>query len=150
MSAHANGGRRRKPAVRLITTELADRVSEPGPTVLGPADAGAYIARLIGSKDREHFVVLHLNAAHRIVAAETVSIGTLNLASAHPREVFKAAILSNSKAIICGHNHPSGALDPSKEDRDTQARLLDAGKLLGIDVLDFLIVAGDRHISLTA
>lgn len=148
MTATLAPRRWRKPALRLITTELADCVAEPGPLLHGPEDAGAYLATLIGSKDREHLVVLHLNTSHRIVAAETVAIGTLNSAPVHPREVFKAAILSNSKAIICGHNHPSGDITPSQADRDIHEKLRTAGQLLAIDVLDFLIVSGSRHLSL--
>ena len=102
---------------------------------------------LIGDKDREHFVALHLNARNRVVAAETISIGSLVASIVHPREVFKAAILNNSAGIICGHNHPSGELEPSPEDRDINTRLRAAGRLLGIDVLDFLIVERQNGVS---
>ena len=131
----------RRGTVRLIATRQAECVSEPGPRLSGPECAGRVLIQLIGGEDREHFVALHLDASHRIVAAETVSVGTLNGTQAHPREVFKAAILANALAIICGHNHPSGDLEPSREDRMVSEKLQEAGKLLGIPVLDFLVVS---------
>jgi DNA repair protein RadC len=100
-------------------------------------------------KDREHFVVLHLDGAHRVVSAEVVSVGVLSAALVHPREVFKSAILANSAAIICAHNHPSGDLEPSDEDRRTFEKLSAAAELMGIPLLDFLIVARDSHWSAT-
>ena len=70
----------------------------------------------------------------------TVSMGSLTASIVHPREVFKAAILANTAAIVCGHNHPSGDVQPSREDRAMTKRLVDAGKLLGIEVLDHIII----------
>ena len=77
----------------------------------------------------------------RITTAEVISIGTLTASLVHPREVFKGAFLSNARAILCVHNHPSGRLDPSQEDRDVHERLKAAGELLGVPLLDFLIVS---------
>lgn len=131
--------------VRLVTVEIIDRVAEDAPALLEPAKAAEFLCRLIGGKDREHFVALHLDVRHRVIAAETVSIGTLNQSLVHAREVFKAAILNNAHAILCGHNHPSGDLTPSQEDQAVEARLRDAGRLLGIPLLDFVIVSGSRY-----
>ena len=136
---HISLGRRR--TIQLVTTKQACLVAEPGPRVYGPECAARVLMGLIGDEDREHFVVLHLNGSHHIVAAETVSIGTLNQALVHPREVFKAAILSNSQSIICGHNHPSGEVTPSDEDRVVARKLMAAGELLAIPVLDFVVVS---------
>jgi DNA repair protein RadC len=136
-----------KPAFRLITTELVPSVAEAGPVIRGPEEGARYITDLIGRKDREHFVILHLDGAHRPRAIEITAIGTLNSVPVMPREVFKAAILSNAKAIICGHNHPSGDLRPSAEDDNAYRMLRDAGNLLGVPVLDFLIVHGARYYS---
>lgn len=132
-------GRRR--TIQLLTTKQACLVAEPGPRIYGPECAARVLMRLIGEEDREHFVVLHLDGSHHIVAAETVSIGTLNQALVHPREVFKAAILSNAQSIICGHNHPSGEVTPSTEDRVVAKKLTAAGDLLAIPVLDFVVVS---------
>lgn len=106
------------------------------------------LAAWIGRKDREHFAVAHLSAQYRVSAIETVAIGILTTALVHPREVFKAAILNNSAAIIVGHNHPSGDLTPSPDDSAVHRGLVAAGELLGIPVLDFVIVHANRWRSL--
>jgi DNA repair protein RadC len=84
--------------------------------------------------------VLLLNQKNRVVGVNTVSIGSLTASVVHPREVFKPAILSNAAAIILAHNHPSGQPQPSQEDRVLTVRLVAAGKLLGISVLDHVII----------
>jgi DNA repair protein RadC len=97
----------------------------------------------------EHFVSLHLNAKNQVVGYQEVSHGTISASLVSPREVFKAAILSNSFALLVAHNHPSGAqLSPSKEDLETTKQLLKAGKILGITVLDHVIVGGDEIYSI--
>jgi DNA repair protein RadC len=92
--------------------------------------------------DREHFMVILLDRKNAPIGINTVSIGSLTASVVHMREVFKPAILANAAAILCGHNHPSGDPAPSHEDRALTQRLVDAGKLLGIAVLDH-IVLGD-------
>lgn len=136
------------PILQLVSTEFAVPAVGEGPRLLRPEDAGREAARLIGGKDREHFIVFHLNATLRVISYETVAIGTLSEAPTHPREVFKAAILANSHGIICAHNHPSGDLQASTMDHSTYRLLQEAGELLGIKVLDFLIVADTRFLSL--
>lgn len=93
--------------------------------------------------DREHFVVLLLGTKNQLLGINTVSIGTLNASIVHPREVFKPAIIANANAIILGHNHPSGDSNPSPEDRALTKRLVRAGELLGIAVLDHVIIGSD-------
>lgn len=132
------------PLIRLVTVEQVPWVA-PGPSVRWADDAAAFAREQIGSKDREHFLVLHLNGAHRVVSYEVAFIGSLTACAVHPREVFKAAILSNSRGIICVHNHPSGDLTPSDADRSVYHRLQGAAQLLGITLLDFLIVSPDSH-----
>ena len=90
--------------------------------------------------DREHFVVLFLDQKNRLTGMHTVSMGSMTASVIHPREVFKAAILAQAAAIVCGHNHPSGDVQPSREDRATTTRLLQAGKILGIDLVDHVII----------
>lgn len=131
------------PRLRIVSLEQTSLVAE-GIPVRFPQDAVDVAQRLIGAKDREHFIALHLDASHRVVSSETVAIGSLTTAQVHPREVFKAAILSNAAAIIVAHNHPSGSTEPSQADRLVYERLRDAGKLLGIPLLDFLIVSPDK------
>ncbi|MGH7965431.1 MAG: JAB domain-containing protein [Candidatus Binatia bacterium] len=96
----------------------------------------AYLA----DADREHLVVLLLNSKNRLLGINTVSIGSLSSSLAHPREVFKPAILANAAAVILGHNHPSGDPTPSAEDLALTRRFKEAAELLGIRLLDHIIV----------
>jgi DNA repair protein RadC len=99
-------------------------------------------------EDRENVYVLHLDVGHKIIAKERISVGTINAAPVHPREVFKAAILNNSAAIMLVHNHPSGSADPSPGDISLTSRIRDAGALLGIELLDHIIIGGQSFVSL--
>ena len=94
----------------------------------------------LGDTDREHFVVIMLDTKNKVIGINTVSTGSLTASIVHPREVFKPAILSNANAIICGHNHPSGAPAPSAEDRALTTRLVAAGKTLGILMFDHVVI----------
>jgi DNA repair protein RadC len=96
----------------------------------------------------EVFAIVCLNTKNKIAGAHIISQGSLNSTIVHPREVFKAAILNNASAIILSHNHPSGDPDPSQEDIETTKRLVEAGKILGIGVLDHIIIAENKHYSL--
>ncbi|MGN7457492.1 JAB domain-containing protein [Paenibacillus pasadenensis] len=111
-------------------------------------DAATLLQSLIGDADREHFVILLMDTKNQIVGIQTVSTGTLNQALVHPREVFKAAILANASGIICAHNHPSGVLEPSIEDLTVTKRLVEAGELIGIEVMDHIIVSEDSYHSM--
>ena len=133
----------RGPRLRLVAVEQIGPIAE-GPTLCGPNCAGDLLRTYFVRKDREHFVALHLESAHRVASMDVVSVGTLNSALVHPREVFKAAILASAAAIICAHNHPSGNVSPSPEDRATFDLLSGAGRLLKIPLLDFLIVGEER------
>jgi DNA repair protein RadC len=97
---------------------------------------------------QEVFGILVLNTKNKIVAVHEISRGTLSASIIHPREVFKPAVLHNAAAIICFHNHPSGDPEPSREDVELTKRLFEAGKIMGIEVLDHIIVGDDRYTSL--
>ena len=97
--------------------------------------------------DREKFIAVHLSTKNEVISYEVVSIGTLNLSLAHPREIFKAAILSNAASIIICHNHPSGDCSPSKEDMELTKRIYKAGKILGIELLDHVIFGASNYYS---
>ncbi|MEK6536873.1 MAG: DNA repair protein RadC [Actinomycetota bacterium] len=137
-------------AERLAASiELARRLLWPddglGP-IRSPRDA-CRAAASIRSAAREHFLALYLNARNVIIHEETVSIGSLNASIVHPREVFRPAITRSAAAVILVHNHPSGDVTPSQEDLNLTARLVEAGRLLGIEVLDHLIIAENRYLS---
>lgn len=89
---------------------------------------------------QEYFGVLCLDSQNRVSHASVVSVGLLNSSLVHPREVFMRAILSNAASIILGHNHPSGDLSPSPEDREVTEQMVAAGRLLGIPVRDHVIL----------
>ena len=116
--------------------------------IRGPDDVVAVVGPKLRQEHREQFLVLLLNARHEVMAKETVSVGSLNASIVHPREVFKAAVLASAAAIVLVHNHPSGDPEPSEEDLTITKRLVEAGELLGIGVLDHVIVAGRGVVSL--
>ena len=88
-------------------------------------------------------MIILLTQKNRIIGVNAVSVGSLTASIVHPREVYKGVILSNAASIICGHNHPSGDCQPSREDRALTQRLIEAGKLLGVSVLDHVIIGGE-------
>jgi DNA repair protein RadC len=133
----------------LAAFELGFRAGVPpcrvGFTVSRPADVHPLLREEFRGLDRERFLALYLDTRHRVVAAETVSIGSLNASLVHPREVFKPAVAMSAAAVIVAHNHPSGDASPSGDDLDLTARLDRCGELLGIALLDHL-VTGDKDI----
>ena len=121
---------------------------EQGPQVLDhPGRVARLLSPLLSGLDREHFVVLALDARHRPIGCHTVSVGSLSASIVHPREVFKFAILANAAAVILAHNHPSGDPTPSHDDVELTRRLRDAGELVGIAVLDHVVVADGTWLS---
>lgn len=108
--------------------------------ISSPESAVEIMRDIIGSCDREMFCVLHLNAKGKPLSMSVVSIGELTETSVHPREAFKSSILANAASVIFMHNHPSGDVLPSEDDKRATRRLTDAGNLLGIRVLDHIIV----------
>jgi DNA repair protein RadC len=116
-------------------------------TVRDSASAASVMRPYFTGLDREHFIVLGLDAKHCVIGINVVSIGSLCLTIVHPREVFKPLILMNAAAWLCAHNHPSGDVMPSEEDRALTKRLREAGELLGINLLDHLILANEHSYS---
>ena len=134
-----------------MALELGRRVFAPeeecAPVVTGPESAYALV-RDLGNKKREHFVAIYLNARNALISREVISIGSLNASLVHPREVFFPAVREVAANIILAHNHPSGDVTPSKEDVDLTRRLVKAGELMGVEVLDHIVVGGRRFTSL--
>lgn len=130
-----------KASIRLVKENLADyepvRVSNPG-------DVYTFMSDLKHS-DRERFYSLLLDTRNAIVNCEEVSCGSSERLLAHPREVFKSALLSSCTSVILVHNHPSGIPDPSMDDERITRRLCDCGSLLGIEVLDSIIIREESY-----
>lgn len=129
-----------KIASILAAIEITKRIgSHDIPHIQSPADALPYLDKMRHSS-REQFVALYLNARHELIHQEIISIGTLTRSLVHPREVFHPAIAHLAASILVAHNHPSGDLTPSDDDLATTKKLVDAGDLLGIPLLDHLIL----------
>ena len=126
--------------VRDASIKVADKSAD------SPVAVVEILRAHIGNADREHFVALFVNARNQIIGINTVSVGTLSASLVHPREIYKPAILISAAAVIIGHNHPSGDQQPSAEDKATTRRLVQAGQLLGIPILDHIII-GEGYFS---
>jgi DNA repair protein RadC len=146
-----NGIGEAKACIILAAVELGRRIGQvrnPGrPVVSSPADVERLLRGRIANLDRENFVVLLLNTKNEVIETSTVSVGTLGASLVHPREVFKPAVRASAASVILAHNHPSGKVEPSREDREVTRRLGEAAEILGIEVLDHLIV-GDGYFSM--
>lgn len=132
--------------------ELGRRVArlsrETSPRFLEPQDTADYLMDRLRFLRQEHFVVLHLDTKNRLIGEETVSIGSLDTAIVHPREIFKTAVKRSAASIICAHNHPSGDPMPSFEDIEVTRRLVEAGRILGVEVLDHVVIGENCYVSI--
>lgn len=132
-----------------LTKRAVGKLDTSLPVIDSPQKAVDQLTE-IRDKKKEHFVVMYLNARKQLVHKETISVGTIDSALAHPREVFEPAIRYLASSVILAHNHPSGDVSPSPQDIDTTKNLKAAGEILGIEVLDHVILTGDKFFSLHA
>ncbi len=139
---------KRTPLVRVELVRERSVTYEVSPAVQSPEDLVSVARALIGDSDREVMAVIYLNHKHKVQAIERVATGTLSSVVVHPREVFKGALLANASAIAMVHNHPSGDPTPSEDDRELTKRVMQAGEILGIRVLDHIVLGEDKHVSL--
>jgi len=131
-----------------IARRLASSQKDISLPVTTPEDvAKIYIPQMRDLK-QEVFMVLCLSSSNKIIQERTITKGLLNSSLTHPREVFREAILENAASIILLHNHPSGNLDPSREDIQITKQIVEAGKIIGISVHDHIIIAGDGFLSM--
>ncbi|MGM8213000.1 RadC family protein [Virgibacillus sp. W0430] len=141
-----------KGVVILAAIELGRRMHQYKPEdtyiIRSPEDGADYVMEEMRNLNQEHFVVLFLNTKNQIVHRQTIFIGSLNASIVHPREVFREAVKRSAASIICAHNHPSGDPSPSQEDIHVTKRLVQAGKMIGIELLDHLIIGNKRFVSL--
>lgn len=128
--------------IREVAIRYVGRARKAPDVIRAPLDAVGFMRRAVTDDAREHFLALYLDGRHRPLAHQVVSVGTATASLVHPREVFQPAILTCARAVIVGHNHPSGDPSPSGEDRDVTRRLARAGELLGIRLLDSLVWTG--------
>ncbi len=135
----------RLPVYRVALVRDGSLTHYERPLLTAPGTAACILSTYFAAVDREHFVVLMLNAKNRLLGLNTVSVGSLTSALVSPREVFKPAILGNAAAVILSHNHLSGDPTPSAEDRAITARLVQGGDLLSIRVLDHLLLGDETQ-----
>jgi DNA repair protein RadC len=112
-----------------------------------PSDIGRYLLPLYGGHREERFGIVMLDSKLRLIRSETLSVGILDASIAHPREVFRTAMLASASAIALFHNHPSGDPAPSEDDVFITTRLVAAGQLMGINVVDHVILGAGRWYS---
>ncbi|MGP8320649.1 MAG: RadC family protein [Methanosarcinaceae archaeon] len=131
-----------------LARKLEAFTDEPKRKIKSPADVYSILYPKMREQKKEKLTALYLDTKNQILREEVVSIGTLNANIVHPREIFKSALLESSASVILAHNHPSGDPTPSKEDIAVTKKLIEGGKLLGIDVLDHVIIGDGRYVSL--
>lgn len=143
---------KKQPAkrIQLVDVVLERKGSQlfEGRRVRSPEDAANIIRDFIGDSDRERFVVLGLSTKNELQVLQVVHTSSINASIVHPRDVMKVLILANCTCCVVGHNHPSNDTTPSPEDIEVTKRLVEAGHILGIDVIDHLILASNTFRSL--
>ena len=155
--AHADDLRRvtgmgaAKAAQVLAAVELGRRTLLRCPPArlqfVTPRDVAVYLLPQFGSRQVEQFGVMMLDTKHRLLRTSVVSVGTLDSSPAHPREIFREAASACAAAVVLFHNHPSGDPAPSRDDVELTRRLVQAGEIMGIDVIDHMILADTRYFS---
>jgi len=118
-----------------------------GQKIESPKDVFELLKNDLGDKKKEHFKILSLDSRNKLISIDDVSIGTINANLVHPREVFKTAIQHLAVSIVIVHNHPSGDPEPSEDDLEITKRITEAGKLIGIDILDHIIITKTKFFS---
>ncbi|MED4851161.1 MAG: DNA repair protein RadC [Caldibacillus thermoamylovorans] len=140
-------------AIQLLAAiELGKRIAnmknEERYVIRSPEDGANYVMEEMRFLTQEHFVCLFLNTKNEVIHKQTIFIGSLNASIVHPRELFKEAFRRSAASMICLHNHPSGNPEPSREDIEVTKRLVECGRILGVDVLDHIIIGDKRYVSL--
>jgi DNA repair protein RadC len=147
-----NGIGQAKAVQIMAAVEIGRRISnlayDDRYSIRSPEDGANYVMNDMRFLSQEHFVCLYLNTKNQVLHKQTIFIGSLNASIVHPREVFKEAFRRSAASIICIHNHPSGDPTPSREDIEVTKRLVECGKIIGIEVLDHLIIGEKKYVSL--
>jgi DNA repair protein RadC len=135
-----------KAAQIISVIELIKRLDTAMPEILSAEDVWKQCADICDSK-KEHLVAFYLDIQNHLIERQIIFIGTLDASIVHPREVFEPAIRHSAASVIVAHNHPSGDIEPSQEDKETTKRLIEAGRIIGIDVIDHVIVSRCAYMS---
>lgn len=141
---------RAKASILVAAFELARRAFDTdvgiAPTINSPRDVLPIIADIKDHR-KEHFLALFLNGRNQVIRREDVSVGSLSQTLVHPREVFGPAIGSSAASVVLAHNHPSGEVHPSQNDLELTRRMVQAGEIMGIEVLDHVIISSKAFLS---
>src|SRR5690625_5264213 len=141
-----------KGVIILEAIELGRRIQQYKPaeryTIRSPEDGADYVMEDMRGLRQAHLVVLFLNTKNQIIHRQPIFVGSLNASIVHPREIFREAVRRSAASIICAHNHPSGDPAPSQEDIHVTRRLVEAGKIMGIELLDHLVIGHHSFVSL--
>ena len=141
-----------KAAQIMAAIELGKRMKRLNPydkiRVTSPDVVANLVMEDMKLLQKEHFNIAILDTKNQIISIDNISIGTLNASIVHPRDVFNAAIRKNANSVILLHNHPSGDVNPSNEDINITKRLIEAGNIIGIKVLDHIIIGNDVFLSM--
>lgn len=140
-----------KAAMILAALELGKRISwtelKTGQRVTEAGEGAALLMPRLRFASTEHFIVILLDTKSKVISLQEISQGSVNASLVHPREVFAQAVLYHASAILVGHNHPSGEVMPSRDDRELTVNLVKAGRILGIPLLDHLIIGDGVYYS---
>ena len=148
MTSVTVGNKRARASLVREVLDSSRLDAAPGDTVLRADDICRLLAPDMRGAQQEAFVVVFLNARHRVTGTQLVSLGTLDASIVHPRDVFRAAILQSAAAVIVAHNHLSGDPEPSPEDIALTRCLAEAGRVVGVPVLDHVIIGAAGRVSL--
>ena len=142
---------KKRAKVLLSGLELARRGLQKGlgvhPVISCPADTIPFLDE-IKDQQKEHFMCLFLNARNQVIYKDIISIGSLSASIVHPREIFAVGISHSCASIVLGHNHPSSDVSPSRDDLELTKRLVKAGEIMGIEILDHIIIGATDFLSL--
>ena len=134
--------------IKEVIRRIMEESPNDNPVIHGPEDVSKFFMPKLLHETKEHFMIAVLNTKNRIIAAPTISIGSLSASVVHPREIFKEAIKYPCAGIILVHNHPSGDPKPSREDIAVTERLVKAGKIMDIPIIDHVIIAQQKYLSM--
>ncbi len=131
--------------VKSLEVREIEYTYDKRPKISNADDVIQIVKPMIADPNKEFFMALYLNTKNGVIKQEVISIGSLNANIVHPREIFKTACMISASSIIVAHNHPSGDPSPSREDIDLTKKLSEAGKMMGIELLDHVIIGYDKN-----